>query len=140
MQGLRLHHYGFLTASTSDWLLEQELFVGKPYRVSETITVHTQKVKVTFVEQTEGAVLTELVEPLPGNTSLEKMLSKGITVYHCGYLTLQFDEKLSKWEAAGGRLLQTFHSEAFGGRRCAFMLTTQLGLVELIEGEEAFKV
>lgn len=101
MQGLRLHHYGFLTASTSDWLLEQELFVGKPYRVSETITVHTQKVKVTFVEQTEGAVLTELVEPLPGNTSLEKMLSKGITVYHCGYLTLQFDEKLSKWEAVG---------------------------------------
>lgn len=135
MAGLQLHHYGFLTASTQDWLREQEEFFGPPYSVSKTFTITSQKVKVTFVEPTKGAVLTELVEPLPGNASFNKMLARGHHVYHCGYLCSRFDEQLHQWETAGGRLLKVFHSEAFGGRRCAFIITTNLGLVELIEEE-----
>ncbi len=133
MQPLRLHHYGFLTSSTVAWLRENEQLFGPPHAVSATIGISSQQVSVTFVEPYPGAVLIELVEPWPGNTALEKMLVRGITMYHTGYLSAAFDRHILEWEAAGERLLQTFHSEAFGGKRCAFVVTHHLGLVELIE-------
>jgi hypothetical protein len=51
MQLLSLHHYGFLTADTKTWLQENELLLGKPFKVFDAINISTQKVRITFVEQ-----------------------------------------------------------------------------------------
>jgi len=135
MNSLTLHHYGFLTSSTLDWLAENESLLGKPFRVFDTIKIQSQKVDITFVEQTEGEVLTELVEPWEDNQRLNKMISKGLTVYHKGFLSEpgRFDEVVEKLEEKGAHSLGAFQSEAFGNKRCVFLMTRNLGLLEIIE-------
>jgi methylmalonyl-CoA/ethylmalonyl-CoA epimerase len=132
---ITLHHYGFLTADTAAWLAENELLFGKPYKVSETIQIATQKVSVTFVQQTPGAVLTELIQPHDDNTSLQKMIAKGITVYHTGYTvpSNEFEDTIIFFEKEGGRMLPVFNSEAFNMKRCVFIYTKNLGMIELME-------
>ncbi len=132
---LVLHHYGFLTVDTAAWLQENEMLHGKPFRVYDSIEIASQQVTITFVEQTEGAVLTELVEPGRGNRILHKWLSKNITIYHTGYRcgVHEFDEVKRHYEEKGCHSLPEFYSEAFGGKRCVFIVTRSLGLIEIIE-------
>lgn len=136
MQQLTLHHYGFLTSSTAAWLAENELVFGKPFKVFDTIHISSQKVYITFVQQTENGFLTELIEPLEENTHLKKMISKGITIYHTGYTVTssEFDTVLKSLESKGIHALPVFHSEAFGNKRCVFLVTRNFGMIELIEG------
>ena len=135
MPPLTLHHYGFLTANTAAWLTENELLFGMPFKVFDTIAIHSQKVKITFVQQTKDAVLTELIEPSEENTHMRKMITKGITVYHTGYLTPadEFDNVVKSFEKKGARALPVFQSEAFDNRRCVFLVTKNLGMIEIIE-------
>lgn len=132
---LTLHHYGILTADTAAWLAENEFLFGKPFSVFETVHIASQKVAVTFVQQTAGAVLTELVQPAEDNLPLQKMIAKGITMYHTGYIVPanEFDETLQSLEEKGSRALPVFNSEAFNQKRCVFVITTALGMIELIE-------
>ena len=135
MEFLTLHHYGFLTSSTADWLEENENLLGKPYRIFDTIKISSQKVNITFVEQTTGEALTELVEPWEENMQLHKMISKGLTVYHKGFFAPlgKFDEVVERLEEKGAHSLGTFQSEAFGNKRCVFLVTRNLGMIEIIE-------
>lgn len=132
---LTLHHYGFLTADTAGWLAENELLFGKPYKLFDSIPIASQKVSITFVQQTENAVMTELVHPAADNLPLQKMITKGITVYHTGYTVPanEFEETLKIFEEKGARALPVFNSEAFNQRRCVFVFSTALGMIELIE-------
>lgn len=132
---LTLHHYGFLTADTAAWLAENELLFGKPFSVFDTVHIASQKVAVTFVQQTAGAVLTELVQPAADNLPLQKMIAKGISIYHTGYTvpSAEFDETLQWLEDKGSRALPVFNSEAFNHKRCVFVITTAHGMIELIE-------
>lgn len=135
MQPLTLHHYGFLTADTAAWLAENELLFGKPFKVFDTVHISSQKVRITFVQQTENGTLTELIEPLEENTHLKKMIAKGITIYHTGYTvaTNDFDITLKTFENKGIHALPVFHSEAFENKRCVFLVTRNFGMIELIE-------
>lgn len=135
MELLTLHHYGFLTSSTTDWLSENELLLGKPFKIFATVKIQSQKVNITFVEQLEGEILTELVEPWPDNLPLNKMLVKGITVYHKGFLSSpgSFEGAIEMLEEKGAHSLGIFQSEAFGNRRCVFLVTQNLGMIEIIE-------
>ena len=135
MEQLSLHHYGFLTKDTAVWLAENELLLGKPYKVFDTIKISSQKVNITFVQQSATSTLTELVEPSQDNLPLQKMMSKGITIYLSGYLAAAraFDNILTSFVEKGAHALPTFHSEAFGGKRCVFVITRNMGLIEIIE-------
>ncbi len=113
MPTLILHHYGFLTADTAAWLVENELLLGKPFKVFDTVHINSQKVKITFVQQTENTVLTELIEPADDNLHLKKMISKGITVYHTGYTVTknEFDNTLKSFEEKGAHSLPVFNQK-----------------------------
>ncbi|MEN9571102.1 MAG: hypothetical protein RL172_2333 [Bacteroidota bacterium] len=130
-----LHHYGFLTANTTGWLAENEALFGKPFLLHNTISISSQKVNITFVQQTQGAVLVELIEPWPDNKRLQKMLEKGITIYHSGYKVAagKFDAAVDFFTGQQKHALPVFASEAFNNKRCVFIVTKQLGLIELIE-------
>lgn len=132
---LTLHHYGFLTADPAAWLAENELLFGKPFKLFDSIEIASQKVSITFVEQTKNAVMTELVQPGADNLPLQKMIAKGITVYHTGYTVPanEFEATLKIFEANGARAFPVFNSEAFNLRRCVFVICTSLGMIELIE-------
>ena len=132
---LTLHHYGILTSSTSEWLSENEVLLGKPFKISHIIKISSQKADITFVEQKEGEVLTELVEPWQDNHTLNKLIEKGVSAYHKGYLLSagEFDEVVEMLVERGFHSLGIFQSEAFGNRRCVFLVTINLGMIEIIE-------
>lgn len=132
---LKLHHYGFLTADTAAWLAENELLFGQPFQTSPSIQIVSQKVTVTFVQQTKNAVFTELIQPAADNLALQKMITKGITVYHTGYMVPanEFDETVRLFEEKGARALPVFNSEAFNHKRCIFLFGNSVGMIELIE-------
>lgn len=132
---LTLHHYGFLTADTAAWLAENELLLGKPFKQSDSIHIASQKVSATFVQQTENGVITELVQPAADNLPLQKMIAKGITIYHAGYTVPanEFETTLKTLEENGAHAFPVFHSEAFNLRRCVFVVNNSLGMIELIE-------
>jgi hypothetical protein len=135
MLPLILHHYGFLTADTAIWLAENELLLGKPFKVFDTVNISSQKVNITFVQQTENGILTELIEPLDDNLHFKKMISKGITIYHTGYTVPknEFENTLRSFEEKGAHSLPVFNSKAFNNKRCVFFVTKNLGMIEIIE-------
>ena len=45
---------------------------GKPFKLYDSIAIASQKVTITFVQQTENAVMTELVQPAADNLPLQK--------------------------------------------------------------------
>ena len=136
---LTLHHYGFLTGNITAWLKENELLFGKPFKVFDTVHISSQKVKITFVQQNENGILNELIEPLEENDRLKKMIEKGITVYHAGYIVdkNKFDDVLKSFEKKSIHALPVFNSEAFENRRCVFLLSNTMGMIELIEGDKS---
>ncbi|MBL0357980.1 MAG: hypothetical protein IPP72_14360 [Chitinophagaceae bacterium] len=135
MQLLTLHHYGFLTGDTQAWLNENELLMGKPFKIYDRISISSQQVNITFVQQEAGSTLTELVEPWEGNSKLQQWLTRGITVYHTGYLAPEgeFESSVHSLEEKGAHALPPFYSEAFGNKRCVFLVTRHLGMIEVIE-------
>jgi hypothetical protein len=99
--------------------------------VSAETFIAAQGVKVCFIEVSPGSFV-ELVEG-SGEESIARMLKKGIAYYHTGYFSDDFDQSLKELDAAGFRHLNTFQSEAFGMRRCAFLASPVAHLIEIIE-------
>jgi methylmalonyl-CoA/ethylmalonyl-CoA epimerase len=100
-------------------------------RISEPVVITSQSVKVCFVEM-ESSVSIELVEPLEKGVS-QDLLKRGITYYHLGYSVQDFDAALEELAELNYFHLQTFQSEVFEGRRCAFLMSPVSHLIELIE-------
>jgi catechol 2,3-dioxygenase-like lactoylglutathione lyase family enzyme len=99
---------------------------------SAPVAVRSQKVRVCFLPSGNGAFI-EFVEPERDNAFLMRMLRKGISYYHVGYLCVELEECVRSLLAAGAHELTRFSSEAFGGRLCVFLLTAQQQMLELIE-------
>ena len=96
------------------------------------MTVNAQKVRVCFLALGNGTFI-EFVEPAPDNAFLLRLLRKGISYYHVGYTCANLEAEAQHLTAAGAHELIRFASEAFGGRRCIFFMTTQQQMIELIE-------
>lgn len=127
---MTLHHIGCLTEDIEASVLTyQGIGSGS---VSPVYTIKEQEVKVCFVEQAPGVFL-EFVEPAEGNLSLIRMLRQNKHFYHLGYTCTDFDRSLAKLTEGDHHLINTFNSEAFQNRRCAFLMNRDGHLIELIE-------
>jgi methylmalonyl-CoA/ethylmalonyl-CoA epimerase len=127
---LTFHHTGCLTR---DIEATKTVYAGMGFGdFSETYTVSDQKVKVCFIEMSQGVFL-ELVEPIGDNVPLNKMLKNKVSFYHLGYLTDEFEKVVQDLQNDGFYLLNSFRSEAFSGRYCAFLYTPEMQLIEIIE-------
>jgi hypothetical protein len=62
------------------------------------------------------------------------MMKKGISFYHLAFIVLNFDERLELLQNQNFRLISVFNSEAFENRRCAFLYSPEMHLIEIIEG------
>lgn len=128
---LTLHHVGCLVENMSAAL---ETYAGtfKLTDVAAPVFVSSQKVHVCFLPAGNGTFI-EFVQPEPDNTFLQKMLHKGTSYYHVGYVCADLEQSVQSFIAAGAHELTRFQSEAFAGRCCVFLITAQQQIIELIE-------
>jgi len=126
---LQFHHTGCAVKN-----IEETLAAFRPFfpRISKSILISTQAVRVCFVELKPGSYI-ELVEAAGERPAIAVMLKRGISFYHLGFLTDHFDLALHTLAQQHYRHLETFHSEAFAGKRCAFLMSDTMQLIELIE-------
>jgi hypothetical protein len=101
-------------------------------RASEPVLVAAQRVRVCFVELTAGLRI-ELIEPAEEGSAVDELLRRGISFYHTAYSASDFDAAVQHLENSGYHALMPFRSEAFGNRRCVFLMGPARQLVELIE-------
>ncbi len=125
-----LHHIGCLTQDINKSIADYSGFC--PGAASQIYHISHQGVKVCFLEQAPG-VFIEFVEPLPNNATMFKLLEQKKHFYHLGYLCKEFDTALEQMKGQGYHLISQFASEAFNNKRCAFLLSGERHLIELIE-------
>lgn len=128
---LRFHHTGCLTNDIRS-ACDQFRLLSEDFEVSAVHTIAAQSVKVCFVGPPCGPFV-EFVQPLSDSGTLANMLRKGIRFYHTGYLCGDIALSAKQLESAGWRQINSFVSEAFGGCLCAFFLSPDGLLIELIQ-------
>ena len=130
---LHQHHVGLLVSSIEDFK-EENKSVWTEEKYSQIFSISSQDVKVCFLHNSEDTCI-ELVEPGSHNKPLGKLLTKGFSFYHLGFVTNTYDHSVEDLINSNCRQLSEFHSEAFNGKRCTFFYHPQLKLIELIEGD-----
>jgi hypothetical protein len=128
-QLLTFHHVG---CAVKDIGRAIEAYGPVARSVGEIVNIESQKVRVCFVEVGPGSYI-ELVEAAGDPSPISQLLAKRMSFYHVGFLTRTFDAALEDLQGQGYLHLNTFHSEAFGMRRCAFLATPVAHLIEIIE-------
>lgn len=124
-----LHHIGCLVQNIE----ESTAYYREIHpRISAPMFIESQGVRVCFVDTGTG-VSVELVEPTDDGSVVNKLLRRGIVFYHLGYLVNNFDEQLADLSGKNYKLIHEFRSEAFEGRRCAFLTSPLAHLIEIIE-------
>jgi methylmalonyl-CoA/ethylmalonyl-CoA epimerase len=126
---LTLHHIGILVKDLDAARIAYREIHPK---ISEPIVISSQNVRVCFVE-TGGEAKIELVEPFGTNSVVQNLIKRNVTYYHLGYTVLDFQAATEDLTAQSYHHIQTFQSEAFGNRRCAFFMSPLLHLIEIIE-------
>jgi len=81
-----------------------------------------------------GGTRIELLEDLPGSTTLAPWRKARVRFYHQGYLTADMDAALDRLRAVRGIVIRPpLPAVAFGGRRVAFVMLPGMLCIELIE-------
>lgn len=126
------HHVGFLVSNIEKAYQVKTNLLGKKTIAPQIFDIPNQKVRVCFLELDSNKHL-EFVEPYSDNSSLQKLLRKGIGYYHLAFIVNNIDSELERLEKLDYKLISVFSSPAFDGRRCSFLLSPTMSLIELIE-------
>lgn len=128
---LQFHHVGCVVRSIDAALKDYAgTVLEKP--VAEPVRVLSQKVRVCFLP-TSTETFVELVEPEQDNRYLNRLLDRGVTFYHIGFLCRSVEASERAFTQNGARVFDRFHSEAFEGRLCVFLFTAKGQMIELTE-------
>jgi hypothetical protein len=131
MKDLKMHHVGCLVDSIFNTFQSYQ-FLYPNAQLSTIYSIDSQKVKVAFLDLGSD-VFIELVEVAEENSSLIKMMKKGVSFYHLAFIDSNFDERLDFLQNQNFRLISIFNSEAFENKRCAFLYSPEMQLIEIIE-------
>jgi hypothetical protein len=128
---LTFHHTGLATDNISDAIVSYKQIFGDNC-ASEIYNVHSQNVNVCFIKVGESAFI-ELIEPSNENSSINRLLKKGHSYYHVGYLTKEIEFAVEELIELNYKPFEFFNSEAFNNKRCIFLFSPEGHLLELIE-------
>ncbi|MBK6346048.1 MAG: VOC family protein [Bacteroidales bacterium] len=128
---LQFHHVGTLVENMADAISHYTDLFG-PESVSPVIAIGSQQVNVCFVKMANESYI-ELVESCGEESVVSKMVKKKVTYYHIGYKVDNITSTVSELEQMDYRPMDYFHSEAFEGKRCIFLFSPDMHLIELIE-------
>jgi hypothetical protein len=97
-------------------------------------TDSNQGVRGMFLERLASEPHVELLEPLPGDATLEPWMATPPRVYHLAFSVASVADSLDLLADNGYRTVRSpQRAVAFGGRLIAFALHPHVPLVELIE-------
>ena len=93
-----------------------------------------QGVRILCLDMGQGHLL-ELLEPLGPDSPVQRHLDSGGKLYHLCFEVDRLDETLRHIEQTGDARVVRPPAEApaFGGRKVAFVVTSDLDLVEFVE-------
>ena len=128
---LKIHHIGCVVGSIEEAIHTYKNTLGFK-NVSNVTYVSSQKVNVCFVNIGNDTFI-ELIEPLDDKSAIARLLKKGNSYYHLGYWVDNFTETLNNLVEKGARVITEFNSEAFNNKKCAFLYTEEMHMIELIE-------
>ena len=87
---MKFHHTGIAVKSIAESVKIYSQIFGEE-SVSPIYNISSQKVNVCFVKISDEAYL-ELVEPTDPESTINKLIEKGITYYHAGYKVQNIEE------------------------------------------------
>lgn len=128
---IQFHHIGCLVENINTAIADYQIMYPNN-TASKIWDINAQNVRVCFFPISTTSFI-EFVEPMDEENPLHKMRKKGNSFYHLAFLCGEFDKALEHYEKNGYRKLNEFNSEAFDGKRCAFIYNNEMHLIELIE-------
>lgn len=125
----RFHHLG---VACQNILSEMNPWINLGYhKEGDTFVDPVQGVKGLFL--TGPGPRMELLEDLPGESTISPWLNKGIKIYHQAFEVDDLDceiENLVKFRAH--IVVDPVSSVAFSGRRISFLMLRNMALIELV--------
>ena len=128
---LQLHHIGCLVNSIKESAAVYRKIFGE-HKISDITHVATQGVNVCFVETSPGVFL-ELIESVHEESAVARLIKQNMRYYHAAYVTDNYDDDIQLLAAENCIQVNTFISEAFQGKRCAFFCMPDGAMIEVIE-------
>ena len=131
LKELVFHHVGIITPALEK---ATEFYRALGYNHSEIFRDPIQKVRIVLMTQKNGPMV-ELIEPAdqtsPAHSWLKRIKAGS---YHTCYSTPKIAETIGELELAEFRLISgPDPAVAFGGKRVAFLMNFEIGLIELVE-------
>src|ERR1700689_2337295 len=134
MASLRLHHMGFVVA---DIATAMPAFVHSMAAEwdGKLFEDPLQKAKVAFLTTRVGDAQIELVQPAGDGSPGQRFLQeKGGGMNHLCYEVADLEAELTPFRARGAAIAsRPKPAVAFGGRRIAWVITSEKFLIELLE-------
>ena len=129
-KGYDFHHIGYATTSLEK---EQNLFAFLGYhQEGDLFSDPVQGVAGCFLVGMGPRI--ELLENLPGSTTLTPWINAGIKMYHFAYFVDNLDEALKWARSQRARVtVEPVGAVAFGGRRISFAMFRNGLMLEFIE-------
>jgi methylmalonyl-CoA/ethylmalonyl-CoA epimerase len=131
---LRLHHMGFVVA---DIAAAMPAFVHSMAAEwdGKIFEDPLQKAKVAFLTTRPGDAQIELVQPLGETSPVQRFLrERGGGMHHLCYEVPELEAELAAFRSRGASIAsRPKPAVAFGGRRIAWVITSEKFLVELLE-------
>ena len=128
---MKLHHIGAIVENIEEACKSYGLLHNKIFEPTK-IPIASQGVNVCFIQIANDTLL-ELIEPAHENSAINRLKTKGFSFYHLGYKVGDFEKTLLDLEEKNFKHLNTFFSEAFQNKKCAFLYSPEMHLIEIIE-------
>lgn len=129
-----LHHIGCVTASIEDSIDRYRIALGAA-TVSRIFEDPIQRARVAFLDlPAQGMVQFELVQPATPDSPVARFLEKGGGLHHLCYEVDDLEASILWMKSQRALLIRSPKpAVAFGGRRIAWMRTTDALLIEYLE-------
>jgi methylmalonyl-CoA/ethylmalonyl-CoA epimerase len=130
---LRLHHIGFVVADivTAMPAFVRSMAAEWDGRIFED---PLQRAKVAFLTTRDGDAQIELVQPVGDDSPVRRFLQERGGMHHLCYEVADLETELAAFRSRGAAIAsRPKPAVAFGGRRIAWVITSEKFLVELLE-------
>ena len=130
---LRLHHMGFVVADIATAMPAFTRSMGAEWD-GQIFEDPLQKAKVAFMTTRAGDAQIELVQPVGDSSPVQRFLQQGGGMHHLCYEVADLEAELAAFRSRGAAIAsRPKPAVAFGGRRIAWVITSEKFLVELLE-------
>lgn len=130
---LRLHHMGFVVADIEKAMPAFVRSMAAEWD-GQIFEDPLQKAKVAFMTTRPGDAQIELVQPVGENSPVQRFLQQGGGMHHLCYEVADLEAELAAFRSRGAAIAsRPKPAIAFGGRRIAWVITSEKFLVELLE-------